>query len=191
MVVLDTVAMVAGFSLTPKTGTQAEAYRKRTIKFVLDDSHGKFAIPSIALSEYLFPFQMPDRQSEFLNLLKSGGYVIPFSENTATIAADLGRKFAKGKSLKKVAVEMGIDRVCLKADLLIVATALSVASTLGSILTDDKHVKEIAEFAKVKAVMIRDLPDPPPPPPPRLPKPDPTPPPHSDAPRSLFDSVPS
>ena len=87
---------------------------------------------------------------------------------TAEIAANLGRDYLAGRSLSQVAKEVGHDRVALKTDLLIVATALQ--HSVKFFLTGDPGCHAIALHAKLDSRLINNLPDPPPespiPPPP-------------------------
>jgi predicted nucleic acid-binding protein len=121
-------------------------------------------VPAIVLSEYLVKFDAADRQEEFNILLARYVHVVPFDQHTAEIAADIARRYMLEKQSgpqNAVARQVNEDRVCLKADTLIIATALQHSAT--AFLTNDEPADRVAKFAGLNSHLIINLPDPPPP----------------------------
>src|SRR5438309_728369 len=83
-------------------------------------------------------------------------FIPPFNEGTSEIASNLGKSYARGRPLSAVAREIGADRVALKADLLIVATALQHSAR--HLLTGDPGCYAVAKFAGLEAKQLQDLP---------------------------------
>ena len=156
MIVLDNNSLIAAFQLHPPASS---AVHRERVRHFINDRGGRFAVPAIVLSEYLFKFEGMDRQREFAELLKRHVFVPSFDRVTAEIASDLGRRFAAGQSFASVARQNGSDRYCLKSDLMIIATAVQHQST--AFVTGDCAAHRIAIFAGLDSHLLANLPGPP------------------------------
>ena len=156
MTALDNDALIAACQLN--SPPPVAVHRTRVRHFILDRG-GYFMVPAIVLSEYLFKFDLPERKDEFNELLRLHVQVPPFDQLAAEIAADLGKRFAAGRTLASVARRYGTDRICLKADLLIEATVLRHQAK--DFVTNDSLAHDIAVFAGIDSHLLTTLPDPP------------------------------
>lgn len=172
MICLDNMAAVAAFQSNPLPNIAV--HRDRVRHFLREHSGTRLLFPAVALSEYLWKADRADLEAEIRRVVGDRMIPHPFDEMTAEIAAKLGRDYAAGRPLGHVAKETGHDRIALKVDLLIVATALQHSAQF--FLTGDPGCHAVAQFAKLNSLFIRDLPDPPPPlpPSPAVPPPPPT-----------------
>jgi predicted nucleic acid-binding protein len=167
VICLDNNAAISAFQKNPPPNIAI--HRDRVRHFIQDQSEQRLMFPTVALAEYLWKAVRDDLEKEILRVVGTRMVLHSFDEMTAEIAAKLGRQYAAGKSLGAVAKETGHDRIALKADLLIVATALQHAAQF--FLTGDSNCHALATFAGLNGILISTLPDPPPPPPPLPPRP--------------------
>ena len=156
MICLDNNALIALCQTNPQPSSVT--HRDRLRAFVRDRLGERIMVPAIVLAEYLFPFADADHQTEFDAVLKASVHIAEFNLITAEVSANLGRRFAAGRSLGQVARDLGTDRVVLKADLLIVATA--VQHNVDAFVTADKAAHELAKFAGLNAFRLDELPEP-------------------------------
>lgn len=162
MICLDSDAAVAAFQKTPPANIAV--FRDRVHFFLRSNSEQRIMFPAIALSEYLWKADLAELETAIQRVVGGSMFAPPFNPTTATISAELGRRYANGRKLGDVAKETNHDRVALKLDLLIVATALEHQPRF--FLTRDTGCHELAKFAGLDSRLINELPDPPPPSPP-------------------------
>ncbi len=161
MICLDNNAVIAAFQTNPPP--TSAAHRDRVRAFLRSHSKLRVMIPALVLTEYMFPFDGEAKRKEFAELARRFVFIPSFDELTSEIAAELGRRFAAERSLAQVAKQINADRLCVKIDLLIVATAVQHQGQ--HFITNDGGAYHIAKFAGLNAYRFSDLPDPPPPPP--------------------------
>lgn len=158
VICLDNDAAIAAFQLNPPANIAV--HRARVRRFLLDHANLLPMFPAVALSEYLWKANRADLEEGIRRVIGDRMFTPAFDEVTAEIAARLGRNYAAGRRLGDVARETGTDRVVLRFDLLIVATA--VQHSAQYFLTGDPGYHALARFAGLDSKFIRDLPDPPP-----------------------------
>lgn len=167
MICLDCNAAIAAFQKDPPANIAV--YRERVRHFIRQNSQSRLLFPTIALSEYLWKADRADLDSEILRVVGSRMFSPSFDEVTASIAASLGRAYVADRKKLADVVRLVHDRVALRADLLIVATALQHSAKY--LITNDDGCYAVTKFTgKITPILIRDLHDPPPaapPPPPR------------------------
>lgn len=178
MICLDNDAFIAAHQQNPPPSSAAHTARVRAF---IGSAGERVMVPAVGLSEYLFGFTEADRLSEVQAVLRRQYFIPPFDQSTAEIAAQLGRQFVSGRSIGEVARAFGSDRVRLKADLLVVSTA--VQHSPNHFVSNDELTLALARFAGLNAHRLSDLPDPAPLPPP-VPPHAPT---KSDKPPNLFE----
>lgn len=181
MIGLDSDAAIAAFQTNPRPNVAV--HRDRVRAFLRANGTLRLLFPTVALAEYLFGVDRVELDVEVRRVTADRLFTPSFDAATAEIAAEIGRRFAAGRRLGAVAQELGSSRVALKDDLKIVATA--VQHQVQQFLTADDGCYEVARFAGLNAVLVRNLPDLPP----DRPRVPPTPPAGSGQPR-LFDDLP-
>lgn len=158
MTCLDNDAFIAAHQQNPPTASATHTARVRAF---ISSAGERVMVPAVGLSEYRFGFEDADRLNEVQSVLRRNYFVAPFDQSTAEIAAQLERRFTSGRSLGDVARQFGSDRVRLKADLLVVATA--VQHRPKYFVSNDDLALALAQFAGLTTHRLRDLPDPTPP----------------------------
>ncbi len=159
MICLDCNTAIAAFQKDPPTNIAM--HRERVRHFISEKSGSRLLFPAIALSEYLWKADQTELEAAILRVVSEGMFSPAFSQVTASIAANLGREYAAERKLADVAKKVAHDRVALKADLLIVATALEHSAKY--FLTHDDGCYAVAKFARIlNPILISSLPDPPP-----------------------------
>ncbi len=162
MICLDCNTAIAAFQKNPPAGIAM--HRERVRHFLHEHRESRLLFPTIAYSEYLWKADSEELAAAIREVVGTTMLPFAFDEATALIAAKLGRSYAdsEGGKLSNVAKKIGVDRVALKADLLIVATALQHGAEY--LLTHDEGCHAVATFANIpKPFLISSLPDPPPP----------------------------
>lgn len=164
MICLDCNTAIAAFQKDPpKT---IAMYRDRVRYFLRAHPDQRLLFPSVGLSEYLWKADRQELETAIRTAVGRNLLTPAFDEATAFIAANVGRKYSDlRKSVGHVA-KVVHDRVVLKHDLLIVATALQHQARY--LLTHDLGCCEVAKFAGLpEPILLCELPEPPPPPTPR------------------------
>ena len=158
MFCLDCNAAIAALqnSLPPSVAI----HRDRVRYFIRQARSLRIALPSIALSEYLWKAYHEHLLSEIRRAAGGTMFVHGFDEVTATIAAKPGQSYSKGGKLGDVARSTGHERVALKADLMIVSFAGQYSVQI--FLTGDPGCHAVASHAGLNSFLISSLPSPPP-----------------------------
>jgi predicted nucleic acid-binding protein len=164
VICLDCNTAIAAFQKDPPP--TIAMHRDRVRYFIQQHYEGsRLLFPAIALSEYLWKAEQTALETEILRVVSEGMFAPAFDQVTASIAANLGRRFVAERKSNSEVARFTQDRVVMRADLLIVATALQHSAKY--LLTNDDGCLAVATFAKIPhPVLIRTLPDPPPPSPP-------------------------
>jgi predicted nucleic acid-binding protein len=158
VICLDTDAAIAAFQRDPPENIAV--HRARVHRFLLDHTDLLPMFPAVALSEYLWKAEQAELEDEIRRVAGKRMFTPAFDEVTAEVASRIGRSYVAGRRLGDVARETNTDRVCLRYDLLIVATAVQHSALY--FLTGDPGCHALAQFAGLDSRLIRDLPDPPP-----------------------------
>lgn len=156
MICIDNDAAIAAFQSNPPANIAVHPDRVRA--FLLANSDQRLMFPAVALSEYLWAADRAELETGIRRVVGERMFAPAFDEVTAEIAAQLGRDYAAGRKLGDVAKQTGHHRIALKADLLIVATALQHSARI--FLTGDPGCLVVARFAKLDATLISTLPEP-------------------------------
>lgn len=149
LVAVDSMTLVWGIK---KQGTQSQLQQARFLFDQLEDENAQVLLPAIALSEYLTPIPQ-QLHNKAIAELKRRFIIAPFDVKCASLAATL---FVEGKEMRKSDGEMGQTdaRKCLRADALIVATAVCHGARV--LYSGDSRCRKLAQ--KVPNLDVRDLP---------------------------------
>ena len=168
VICLDCNTAIAAFQHDPPSNIAI--HRDRVRHFIREHYGARILFPAIALSEYLWKADQAGLETAIQGAVAATMFAPAFDEVTATIAANLGRLFVAERKSNSEVARLTPDRVAMRADLLIVATALQYSAKY--LLTNDTGCFTVAQFSKrITPILIRDLPDPPPPSPPATPPP--------------------
>lgn len=151
IVCFDTHVLIWGIKEDAEEDQKAKIEEaKYLIQKMQDDDH-QVIIPSIALAEFLCGID-PSRRPELINTIYSHFRVIPFDTAAAAIYANMWHQLGKEKRVQ-IRDEEKITRSVLKADMMIVATALS--RDAWCIYSEDGGIKNVSEAIRFE---VRDLP---------------------------------
>lgn len=158
MICLDNDVAVIAFQKDPKPEV---AVLRARIRAFLKEQNTRIMFPAVTLAEYLWRADAAELEVAIRKAVGELMFSPSFDTNTARVAAKIGRQYSAGRKMSDVARECGVDRVALKADLLLVATAVHYQAAI--FLTNDSGCHRVAKFADLDSRLVRELPDPPPP----------------------------
>lgn len=140
IVAVDTMILVWGIR---KAGDEDQIKHAAWLFQELDDTNAQVIVPSVALAEYLVPFD-PKKHADVVAPLAKRFIIAPFDVKCAALAA---RLFVEGKEDREMSVENA--RNLLKADSLIIATAAVNGARL--FYSEDEQCRKLAERANLTA----------------------------------------
>ncbi len=135
-----------------KDGNEEQKRRADWLFQQMEDDDAQIIIPAVALSEYLTPVH-PQKQRDVIARLQERFIIHPFDVRCAELAA---RLFSHGRTLVRAGAKG--ERVCLRADAMIVATAAVYGASV--LYSGDKKCRKLEQF--VPRLEIKDLPEIPP-----------------------------
>lgn len=150
LVAIDSMTLVWGVK---KEGTSDQLQRAKWLFEQLETDKAQIILPAVALSEYLTPID-PREHTRAITALKERFLIPPFDVECASLAA---RLFWKGKELREVDEQMSQPgaRKCLRADALIIATAVRHGARI--LYTGDDKCRRLA--STIKHLEVKDLPE--------------------------------
>jgi predicted nucleic acid-binding protein len=134
---IDTHVLIWGVRRHVQEGREDMIARCERLIEKIKATHSTIMLPSIVVSEYLIGFDL-DAQMRQREILSKNYFVAPFDTKAGWIAAEL---YDKGV-FDRAREESKLGKQCLKADLMIVATAIAHGATC--IWVDDGHIKTLA-----------------------------------------------
>lgn len=153
---LDNNILIWGVRGVATSGQEEMIQRAQTFFEDLDTSDADILVPSVVVAEFLAG--VPKQQHlGLLDVLNRRFQVVPFDVRTAAVAAELWRDAAeRNPHLKDQIREAfpGTERAKIKADLMILATALARGADV--LYTHDGPLKMAAEGR----IEVRELPPP-------------------------------
>lgn len=154
IVCFDTHVLIWGVKKEAKPEQECKIEQAEYLIQKLHTESTSVIVPSIVLAEILCGVD-PSKQGRFTNALYSLFRIVPFDAPASAKYAQLWHSLGNEKRLQ-IREEEGITRRVLKADLMIVATALSRKA--WCIYTEDGPLKRLAEGH----IEVAHLPEPPP-----------------------------
>lgn len=152
-VAIDSMVIIWGMQsarpATRKPTTQNVPELQRRAAVLLDElaeTGETVIVPSIVAAETLIKID-PDKHGEFIAQLHSLFVLPPFNLAAASLAARLWQRRAEKPS------EKANSRVCLKADLMIIATAVVTGASVYY-----SHEPKFRKMAEETGIQARDLP---------------------------------
>ena len=140
IVAVDTMILVWGIR---KVGDENQIKQAAWLFRGLDDIDAQVIVPSVALAEYLVPFDS-QKHADVVAPLARRFIIAPFDVKCAALAA---RLFVEGKQDREMSVENA--RNLLKSDSLIIATAAVHGARI--FYSDDEQCRKLAERAHLSA----------------------------------------
>jgi predicted nucleic acid-binding protein len=125
-VCLDNHILIWGVRGYATPGQEDRVERARDLIAELDEADAQVIIPAVVVAEFLAGVAKP-QHTPLLEVLNRRFQIPPFDVRTAAVAAELWRDAAdRSPSLKALVQETfpGIEKAKIKADLMILATAL-------------------------------------------------------------------
>jgi predicted nucleic acid-binding protein len=128
---------------------------ERTQRFIqqLDANKDKIMIPSVVLSEFLLPIPA-EHHALTLNLMQRSFIIAPFDLQASAVFAKIWQIKHAAATIQELR-QQGFTRTQLKADCMIVATA--IAKGAGCIYSHDKDVRKFSE-GQIDCYDIPDIP---------------------------------
>ncbi len=117
--------------------------RARILLDILQEGNDRIVIPSIVVAEYLAGVPN-DQRRKSLSEIQDRFYCPPFDAVSALLAADL---FVRRSELPEE--ERGKDRIVIKADIQIVASAKTHGTSI--LYSNDRGLRSLAETVGIKA----------------------------------------
>lgn len=143
VVAIDSMTLVWGIR---QVGSPEQLRRAKYLFDLLDDQGAQIIVPSVVVSEFLVCIE-PERHAAIIATISSRFLIAPFDARCASLAATM---FVAGKG----GINKGQPnaRICLKADCLVVATA--VCHGAKRFYSGDQECRDRA----AKYIEVRDLP---------------------------------
>jgi len=155
MICLDTTALIR---LMQEAKNEQETSEKLQIQRAFtkwEADHLRILIPAVVLGEFLMGFDEPGRQAVVVEVMQRN-FIIGAYDAEAAIRASVLRLQVGGKEgIRAIQREQDLSKQCVKADLMIVATALSHRAQL--LVCEDRGVREIAPKAGLAVVRLSEL----------------------------------
>ncbi len=141
IVCFDTQVLIWGVQET-SSSTQTEMIeRAKYLIGQLSQSKTRIIVPSVVVGEFLLGIPSEDH-AKVLNLMRESFLTAPYDLQAAARFASLWRERAANNSIKILQDDLGATRQELRADCMIVATAL--AQKASCIYSHDKRLKAFA-----------------------------------------------
>lgn len=154
MVVFDTNAMIWAVKRMASSGQEGMIARSIALVQKLEASKTEIGIPAPVLAEFLSPFAIGKR-TEAYNLISDQFFVIPFDAKAAMIASEIRHE---KDMLGGLVDEYALNRNVIKADILIMGTAIASGAT--EIFSHDKRHMPSLTLGRIKVSDIPVLPPP-------------------------------
>jgi predicted nucleic acid-binding protein len=134
LVAIDTNILVWGIR---RQGPHEKQERAQWLFQELEESQAQVIVPTVALAEYLRPFNTAEQRTEIIAQFEERFLIMPFDTRCTSLAAWL---FNKGQELRQSGVEGGRNQ--LNADSMIVATA--AAAGAERLYSEDEGMRNLA-----------------------------------------------
>jgi hypothetical protein len=152
LVCLDTQVLIWGVQERAKSGQEEMIQRAKYLFSEFTQAKTKVLIPSIAVGEFLLGIPS-NIHGVFLSKLGEGGFIIaPYDLQAAARFAALWKEREERNIIEKLKMDFEATRTQLRADCMIVATAL--AQNSSCIYSHDRRLRAFAG----DAIHVYDLP---------------------------------
>lgn len=141
VVCIDTHILIWGIQRFARSGQEEQKDRAHALLVQLEKEKAIIVVPSIVIGEFLFGLPI-EQHPRFQDMISRRFVVVPYD---LPAAMQFARIMREKKTADEIEVLMGAGatRAALKADAMIIATALSVKAS--GIYGHDRHMRRLCE----------------------------------------------
>lgn len=152
-VCLDTQILIWGIKKECKAGQEHMIERTGAFLQHLQETHATILVPTVVLGELLVPLAEEGRRRRFVAAIQAGFQVIPFDGQAALHFAEIWQAKKAAGVFAQAREQHGATRHEMKADSMIVATAVAHDATI--LYSEDEALRTFA----AGFIQVQDIPE--------------------------------